>query len=84
MTVRTGRRKVRVNNIICTSHLITYGDRDSSVGIATRFELNSSGFELGRGGDIQHPSRPALRPTQPPIQWLPGPLPGGKAAGAWR
>jgi hypothetical protein len=29
-------------------------------------------------------SRPALRSTQPPIQWVPGVLsPGGKAAGAW-
>ena len=22
-------------------------------------------------------------PTQPPVQWVPGPSPGGKAAGAW-
>jgi len=39
---------------------------------------------VGGGRDFSHPSRPALVPTRPPMQCLPGLFPGGKAAGAWR
>jgi hypothetical protein len=50
--------------------------RDSIVGIATRYGLEGPGIESG--------SRLALGSTQPPILWVPGLFPGGKAAGAWR
>jgi hypothetical protein len=56
---------------------------DSSVGIATRYGLDGPGIESRWRRDIPHLSRPALGPTQPPIQWVPGLFPGSKAAGAW-
>jgi hypothetical protein len=57
--------------------------RDSSVGIATRYGLDGSGIESRWGRDFPHQSRQALGPTQPPIKWVLGLFPGGKAAGAW-
>jgi hypothetical protein len=51
----------------------------------------SNSLRVGRFGvrnpwrwDFPHPSRKPGGPTQPPLQWIPSPFPGGKAAGAWR
>jgi hypothetical protein len=44
----------------------------SSVGIATRYELDGTGIKSRWGRDIPQLSRVALGPTQPPIQWVPG------------
>jgi hypothetical protein len=42
------------------------------ISIATCYELDGPGIESRWGRNFQHLSRPALRPTQPPIQWVPG------------
>jgi len=48
----------------------------SSVGIATDYGLDGPGSNPG-GDEIFCSSRPALGPTQPPVQWVPG-LPQGQ------
>ena len=44
----------------------------SVVGIATAYGLDVPGIEYRWGRDFPHLYRPALRPTQPPVQWIPG------------
>ena len=43
----------------------------SLVGIATDYGLDGPGLNPV-GDEIFPPSRPALVPTQPPVQWVPG------------
>ena len=54
--------------IVCDSR-----GRGSSIGIATNYGLEGPGIEARWGRDFPHLPRPALGPTQPPIQWVPGP-----------
>jgi hypothetical protein len=58
-------------------------DRDSSVGIATRYGLDGPGIESRWGRDFPHPSRPAMGPPSL-LHKEHRVFPGSKAAGAWR
>jgi hypothetical protein len=61
--------------------VICYRSRDSSVGIATGYGLDDRGVgarvPVGSNFIFSTSSRPALRFTQPPIQWVPGALSTG-------
>jgi hypothetical protein len=56
--------------------------RDRAVGIATGYSLDGPGNGSRWRRDFQHPSRPNLGFTHPPIQRVPR-FPEGKAAGTW-
>ena len=64
-------RTYYILDIVGTVYIILWG-RDSAVDIATRYGLDGPGIESPWGRDFPPPSRPALGPTQPPIQWVPG------------
>jgi len=55
--------------------------RDSSVGIATGYGLDGPEIESRCGRNFLHPPRPALRPTQPTVQWVPGLSQGSSGRG---
>ena len=64
--LRTGHLKSPPRGNISGTHLCW--NRDSSVGIATRYGLDGTGIESRSERDFPHLCRPAVRPTQPPTQ----------------
>ena len=56
---------------VASGTLCIIGSRESAIGIATGYELDGPGIASRWGRGIRHQSRPALRPTQAPIQWVP-------------
>ena len=53
-------------------HTLQASGPGSVVSIVTAYGLDGLGIESRWGRDFPHLSRPALRPTQSSVQWLPG------------
>jgi len=62
----------KTGTLLLKSYFVVIVGRNSSVGTATRYGLDGRRSNPDWGPDIPHPSRLALGPTQPPIQWVPG------------
>ena len=68
-----GLRGAQVGNLSSTVsvHFHCIRGPGSLVGIATDYGVDGSGSNPG-GDETFRPSRPALGPTQPPVQLVPG------------
>jgi len=64
--------------------LLSQSQYTDVVGIAHRYGLYGRRIESRWGRNFPHPSRHALVPTLPPVQWVTGLIPVGKESGAWR
>ena len=57
---------------MCSINYMYILGRDGVFSIATSYGLDGPGIESQWGRDFLHPSRPALGPTEPPVQWVLG------------
>ena len=71
MTVLLLISRANLASFVCLLAIHARCGPSSSVGIATDYGLDGSGSNPG-GDEIFRPSRPALGPTQSPVQWVPG------------
>ena len=53
-------------------NILMFAGQDRVGGIAARYGMDGPGIESRCGRDFTHLSRPALGPTQSPVQWVPG------------
>jgi hypothetical protein len=70
--VHLGSRHTNIQGPYFNWQLSFVVGRDTVVGTATRYGMDGPEIESRWVGDFTHPSRPALRPNQPPLKWVPG------------